>query len=275
MPSFNRTPILRKLLRLHSYHWGKFLKIKKFLRFILDTNNYCNLHCEWCIVNRGPEFNLSPDDAELVCRQFKGIGERNEHRLVGGETTCMPLDIVREIIEIFKAYDRNLSILTNGYNILGLEDNYLKKLNMVILDDHGINHNYLLKCRRHIQKLTIVKVRNKQVHYNIAQGIKTSQGGCRSWISSLTLSQGVIYPCCNLPALARYHEDAKIAEDLVRAGWYLRNPELLNVLADWRRSISPYVQWVCQNRCWQPNLLKCDCYPITLKPNDVISKPYV
>jgi len=267
--------MLRSRLRgaLGQNNWAKFLGTGYYYRVIMDTNNYCNLHCEWCIVNRGPRFDISPEEVELFCEHFKGIGEKDEHRLVGGETTMMNLDTVRELIDVFERYNRHLSILTNGYNILGIGEEYLMKLSKVILDDHDINHDLLMKCKDKIENYQVVKVRNKQRHFNIAQGVEASRNakGCKSWMRSITLSERLIYPCCNIPALARYYRDDRIGKELLAAGWTIDNPDLRETVRNWRETLPPYLWWVCENKCWQPNLLQCDSYPITMKPNDVLT----
>jgi len=86
------------------------------------TNNYCNLHCEWCsflcnlpiskdskIINRRKAWNISTEEAELYCERFKGHYTNSIHKLLGGETTAMPPEKLYAIIDVFVAKKENLS----------------------------------------------------------------------------------------------------------------------------------------------------------------------
>ena len=255
--------------------WSKALGIY-VRRFGIEMCNYCNLHCEYCSASFGSPFTIRPSDVQLFCEQLKGIGERDEHRLTGGEPTSIPRDVFTEVVNIFSSYGRRLSLLTNGYDILNLDAATIKKFDKIILDDHGINHEHIVKCRRVLKPLIDVRVWHMPRHFNIKDALTFKHERCEQWISTITFSNGVIYPCCNIATSSRYHGFIEFTEKiLVENGWGVANSNMCDVILQWRFSIHEFIKQVCKHFCvlfCGLDQLSCESIEITRKPNDVIFK---
>lgn len=268
------------------------LKIKKFYWVIFRTTNICNLHCEACntldnlpIASNSPyterrkKWRISLDDVRLFCKVFDGIGDdyENYHRLTGGEFTTLPISYMRKIIDIFYQNQRKMSLITNGYNLLSLGRRYLRKIDHFVLDDHGINHKHIKKCQRYLEswhdgKIKYVKrtyhwncIQAKNHPYNIGQCL----GECHI-PQAPALLRGIIYPCPALKYIEMMDKNTKTTEALIQAGWTLNNPDVIDVMRNWRNSIPKYVWNQCLYNCWHPLIRAGTRHKITLKPHDVI-----
>ena len=270
--------------------YDKLFGVKKIHSFIFGLNNYCNLHCEYC----SGMFNLSmnpnspyPDrqrkweipigDVELFCDRFRGIGESNNHRLTGGEPTALPAEKFEEIVEIFTSNDRRVTLITNGYDLMGISKGCLNKIGTIFLNDHGINHDHIESCIRYLKPFYkgAIKREVNTYHYNLWEAMKhpvNKNKKCGMWMRLPTLLQGVIYPCCNMPLIGRVDRNPRIREEFIKAGWVLTNPKVVRVLRNWRKTVPRYAVDQCLNNCWQPKPQVGGRFDITSKPNDVIKR---
>jgi hypothetical protein len=273
--------------------------VKRFSRFPIRrgavvqiiTNNYCNLHCEWCsllchlpfskdseIISHREKWDIPVSEAKLFCERFEGHYTNSIHKLLGGETTAMPSQRLYDIIDVFVEHDRKLKILSNGFNIFGLEKEYLNKLDSIELNDHGINHDHVVECFKYLKTFyegELVR-RTQDEHYNLGEARKHCIPGdpCNSFMNPIVLSRGVMYPCCIHPGVELWNNNWDMSDALRKAGWGLDNPNVASVVANWKNTVPKYVIDQCSNNCWVPRRLNKGVVlkQITLKKNDVIKK---
>lgn len=255
------------------------------------TNNYCNLHCEWCsfmchqpfskdssIISHREKWDMPESEARLFCERFKGHYEESVHKLLGGETTAMPPEKLYAIIDVFNEYGRSLKLLSNGFNIMGLSKDYLKKLDYIELNDHGINHDHVAECFKYLKTFYKGKLirRQQSEHYDLGKAQETCFPGapCNSIMNPPVLCRGVIYPCCIHPGVELWSNNWGMSNSLKQAGWSLENPDVADVLKRWKQTIPDYVIESCNSRCWVSRRIKNrpPMHPITLKKNDVVRK---
>jgi len=262
-----------------------------FTCFIFPVVNYCNLHCEWCSTlshipirkdspypTRRSKWEASTKKIRLFCECFKSHGEDDIHRLTGAEPTCMPVKKLEAIIDVFKSYDRRLWMITNGYNLMGLSREYINKFSGLTLDDHGINHDHINACRKYLDRFYkgYVEVIVEEKHWNLVEAMRhpSNKGKhCQAMMRTPAVVDSIIYPCGNLFNIGQINRDIRIREELLKAGWTLENPKIIQKLRNWKQTIPRYVLDQCLNSSWRPNWKVGESVNITLKPNDVISKP--
>jgi len=269
----------------------EFLGIKNFGFFGIKTNNYCNLHCEYCSnmcnipinrnnknISRREKYELSIEDLTTFCERFKGIGESSQHIILGGETTMMPVDKVEGIIEVLDNYNRKMVMQTTGYNIMEIDKKSLNKISEIRLADHDINHDHIMDCLEYLRPFHKGKIVRKyiKIHYDldVAMGhIKNVGKTCNRWMRSLTLWGSVLYPCCPLPLLMMKNNDKRMQKELTLAGWSVHSGEFTKTVKNWRNTIPPYIIEQCKNVCWFPHFrVSQGATKITLKNYDVIKK---
>lgn len=255
------------------------------------TNNYCNIHCEWCSflcdhpirsdsewLSRRERWEITAEEVELFCTRFEGYYVDSTHKLLGGETTAIPPKKLYAIIDGFQRYDRKLKLVTNGFNIHGLDKAYLNKIGKIELNDHGVNRTHIKDCYNYLKGFYRgdIRRRSQLVHYDLDYArLKTTSGGemCDSIMNPPTLYQGVVYPCCVLPAVELWNNNWKMREALTDAGWSLQNPSVCEVMVNWETTLPDYVKDQCRNYCWKPrNPAIGHKKTITLKQNDMIRK---
>ena len=267
---------------------GKFFGVQRS-SWRIQTNNYCNLHCEYCCtmchvpirrdskhMDRRDKWDVKPETIELLCERFKGIGETDPHRLAGGESTAMPLDTLEEIIEILYNHNRPVWLLTNGYDLMGLNQRCLNMITDINLDDHGINHEHVMTCIHYLKEKFngTVGIVEALVHedWNCARKHpdNITAEPCDGMMRSPTTYREAIYPCCLSMHTDVMREDMHSNTVLKDAGWTFHNPNIVNVLKNWRTTLPPYVHHKCLTDCPRPHTDICGGSVITLKPNDVI-----
>lgn len=251
--------------------------------FMFRVNNYCNLHCELCSAfpdgQIEPKWELPLNDVKLFCERLGEFGRTGRHVLTGGEPTALPIEHFEGIIEILKNNDRNVGVLTNGYNLMGVSKRCLQKIDEILFDDHGINADHVHDCIEYLKTFYKGNIRKKTRRYHWdfeKQRQHPSNKGkrCNYLITTMLLyKNGVLYPCCTLSAIGGYNRNTIISEELTKAGWNLCNPDLVEVIKDYRKTIPKYVSDQCLNHCWHPNCTeRRNKVKITLKQNDVIKK---
>ena len=269
-------------------NFKELFKTRPFLYFIFPLTNQCNLHCEWCsTLNHIPISPTSPHpyrrqpweasikDIELFCKRFKGYGESNVHRLTGSEATMVSIGKLKAVIDTFERYNRKTTMITNGYNLLGIGEEHINKLQEITLDDHGINHKHIERCAKYLHGFYMgnVKVLRHSVHWNLEDAMKhpSNKGrDCRSMMKTPMLVKDIIYPCCNMFPIEQIRKDPRITKELVDANWTLGNASIVETLRNWRETLPPYIISQCLNNCWRPNMKVGRYKKITLKPHDVI-----
>ncbi len=252
-------------------------------RFIYLVNNYCNLHCEFCSTfsNQGTRWEAPLEEVELFCKRFDGVAMDKYTHLSGGEPTALDVDKFSEMIEILHGYNRLLILVTNGYNIFGIDKNTLKRINIIKLDDHGINHEHVEDCVRYLKTFhqgSVYPIRGL-VHYDLGrtrrlainQGELCHMKTLRLRIEVL-IKRGVIYPCCAMSSFDLYNKDTRLEEELTKAKWTLENRNILDTLENWKTTLPQYAWDQCVYACWWPHKRILGGTEITLKPNDVIKK---
>jgi len=269
-----------------------FLGLGNIRGIAIKTNNYCNLHCEFCTnycdiplnktnenIFRRTKWELSLDDLELFCERFKGIGEGNYHILTGAETTTMPVEKIHDIINMLYSYGRTMKLRTNCFNLLELDPNYLRKIYKIYLADHNINSELIDECHKYLRNLSISKsaivIEHTHTHYNLREirGHPYTLGKhCEIWMRDLELIGKIIYPCCNMPWLMAGNNDIRIQNELKRVGWTTENEDVVEVVRNWRKSIPEYVVDQCLNHCFLPLPEDAKKVKITRKPHDKIRR---
>lgn len=268
------------------------LGVDSFHNFVIKTNNYCNLHCEHCTNNcdvplssnsenifRRKKYDCHIEDLILFCERFKGIGESAYHHLIGGEVTMMPPKKVEEIIELLASYHRRMSMQTVGFNLMGIDKDSINKIDLISLDDHGINHQAIEDCEKYLSKFykgnvnTIIATH----HFELTAAMRHPMNKgkrCGLWISDPSFIDSVLYPCCCIPFIMLKNNNTVMRDELYKAGWTIHNPQLIDTLIHWRETIPQYVVDQCENNCWNPHMdVGQGATRITLKKNDIIKKP--
>lgn len=260
-----------------------------FQYFILVLINRCNLHCEQCITmcNRplnpnSPHeilreyYEIPVSDVERFCQLFEGHGEGNYVRITGGEPTFLAEDKFTEIIEVLKKHGRRIWMITNGYGMLNLPDRVLKSIDRYTLDDHGINHEHMLKVAKRLKKLDVTNIRHLEtrIHYDCITACDNpkNRGKCKAIMQSPTIYKGTVYPCCRIPFIEIFRKEEETTRQLRKAGWTLDNGNLVETMKNWRNTIPKNPWTLCQEHCWKPHFTKYNPTPITLKPHDVIAR---
>jgi len=269
---------------------SKLLKVKEFRYVVFQINNYCNLHCEYCnyLCNspisaeaeniwRRAKKEIEIDEAILYCEKFKDI-KIPETQWTGGEPTLLSEDKFHELIEIFYFYNKKINLLTNGYNLLNLDRNIIKKIHKITFDDHCINRKHIDNCISFLRAFYKGKIEIWTVkeHYDLKAAMKhpSNKGKmCDRWLTEVKINDYVVYPCCTMPAMMVLDNDTKIKDELTRAGWTLHNKNLLDSMRNYRETLPQFVQDQCLDNCWMPNqYVGQQKLKITLKPYDKINK---
>lgn len=278
-----KDPIRRRFFDIYLNYvrksdYGRFFNVRGFEKFLIFTNSYCNLHCEFCSsssnnLKKVGYWEISIEDVKRFCELFRGVGNNDYHRLVGGETTALPLNKFDRITQIFAEENKQLSILTNGFRLMRLNPNIVNRFKEIVLDDHGINSEHIKKCKIWLKKFYNGKihVRACDIHYDLEEAIEYSNGFRCALMKTPTLYKSIIYPCCNMGYVADYHLDSRLPKEFERAGWSIQNDNLLETLKNWRKSLPKYAVEVCLHKCWQPNCNMATPYRITLKKHDVVA----
>lgn len=264
--------------------------------FVLFVNNYCNLHCELCTalcnlpfskdskwLDRRSKWEVNLDEVSLFCERFKGVDEHKSLILTGGEVTALPTKKLKDLIDILHRYNRKTVLLTNGFNVLGIGKPHLNKISQITLNDHGINHGHIMKCKKYLKTFYKGHIRHsfQKDHWDLdaTRKLKRNIGvmchhrnTMRSRVE-IIIRNYVVYPCCALTGIETYNNDMKMSEELRKAGWTLKNPDLLETIRNFKETIPDYVKDQCLNHCWWPHKRVLPKVRITRNRNDVIRKP--
>jgi len=229
-------------------------------RWVVYTNNYCNLSCVKCNTGcdkpygstpfRESKYDIPLNELELLLMR---LPLNTEIRLVGGETTAMSLSTLVALFDLIHEYNCTVSLLTNGYRLRRLLCEDLFSANdSVTLDNHGVNENMIQNCVHDLQRRNIMyEVIDTLIHYDLESAIPYSQGlRCDQWFTKPSLYDGVIYPCCSMMTLKGGMRDTW--GTLKELGWTVYNPSWYELFLG--AVLPPSIHHRCLYECFLPNL---------------------
>lgn len=263
-------------------------------RWVIYTNNYCNLHCEFC--NTGGEYPMgaTPFTAEkwdldlndLI--KFVDMVPPARMRLCGGEPTAMKISKLEAAIRIIHEAGHEPAMITNGFGLFHIDPEVLQMLANVVIDNHTVNARLALECDAYLLSLGVEHKVGTMAwrHFDLLEAERTKRDTeyagqrCYLWLYRPALYKDVIVPCCAMHLLKAGGTD--VVEHLRDAGWHVDNPEFLSLFIEAQirkmsnRSTSPdpYIDNLCRYECWQPHFRDGPWKPITAKPNDVERRPF-
>lgn len=224
--------------------------------FIVLVTNLCFEGCFSC--SSKSDKNIDPyvmplRELDIFLKNMDGYLPEKPVRLSGGEPTTVGSEVLWSYAKTVKKHKRRLEILTNGYGLLSVDVNVFDR---IILDEHISNQDRIKQIRRHLLKL---KHRNwiiYPMHYHqdintMINNSVTDGPKCREWMNSITLTGGVVYPCCMLSLLETWIPPEDITKDLIEAGYTYDNPDLPELLTNWKEHIPTSVYKRCLLTCWR------------------------
>lgn len=224
-------------------------------RINLLLNRYCNLNCYSCAcmgMNPPPD-ETTLEELQAFLTNIKGYQKEPTFLLTGGETTAIDHGKLEKICDLIHEMGYKTAILTNGYKLI--PTNWI---DYIVLDKHGINDVDIAKWETHLanEDRDIYEFREKHWHMDIPYSIENniSKGArCTTWMTSITLWKDVVYPCCNIMAVAWWDGDIdqKLTSSLRDAGWNVYNPDLVDTIRNWRETLPSEAYRMCMIKCWR------------------------
>jgi len=223
-------------------------------RMNLLLNRYCNLNCYSCACMgmNPPKDETTIEELQAFLINIKGYRQDPTFLLTGGEPTAIDHGKLEKICDLIHGMGYKTALLTNGYKLIPT-----KWIDYIVLDKHGINDEDIAKWETHLaqEDRDSYEFREKQWHMDIPYAMKDniSKGvRCGTWMS-ITLWKDVVYPCCNIMAVAWWNGDMdqKLASSLRAAGWNAYNPDLVETIKNWRDTLPGEVYRLCMTQCWK------------------------
>ena len=223
-------------------------------RMNLLLNRYCNLNCYSCACMgmNPPKDETTIEELQAFLINIKGYRQDPTFLLTGGEPTAIDHGKLEKICDLIHGMGYKTALLTNGYKLIPT-----KWIDYIVLDKHGINDEDIAKWETHLaqEDRDSYEFREKQWHMDIPYAMKDniSKGvRCGTWMS-ITLWKDVVYPCCNIMAVAWWNGDMdqKLASSLRAAGWNAYNPNLVETIKKWRETLPGEVYRLCMTQCWK------------------------
>lgn len=223
-------------------------------RMNLLLNRYCNLNCYSCACMgmNPPKDETTIEELQAFLVNIKGYRQDPTFLLTGGEPTAIDHGKLEKICDLIHGMGYKTALLTNGYKLIPT-----KWIDYIVLDKHGINDEDIAKWETHLaqEDRDSYEFREKQWHMDIPYAMKDniSKGvRCGTWMS-ITLWKDVVYPCCNIMAVAWWNGDMdqKLASSLKDAGWNAYNPDLVETIKNWRDTLPGEVYRSCMTQCWK------------------------
>lgn len=213
----------------------------------------CSGHCFSCsTLSCETGYVMDPRELDVFLKNIEGYLPDKPVRLTGGEPTSVGNDL-DTYSNIVLSHSRRLEILTNGDKLLSVDP---KIFDRIILDEHIANRGHIDDLRRHLRELNHPDFIVYPMHHHqdlrtlIGKGV-TPGPHCRAWMDTLTLMRGVLYPCCILPVLEKWDPSLTVTEDLRASGYTYDNPELPELIENWRDHIPDSVLRCCLLTCWR------------------------
>ncbi len=244
-----------------------------FGEWLFRVSNYCNLRCEFCSVmahipirkdspwvHRRERRELEPAHLELFCERFDGIGEEVLHHFGSAEPTMIDPENMKELVEILYSHNRtNLRLSTNGYNVLGIDKDTLKKFDVIVINHHNINLQHRDDCVRYLKPFYegVLRPSGQVVHWDLEKARQRKKGGtpCSCFMTTPSFGceqEPVIHPCHNSRNLMQMNNDTRMSEELTIAGFTLNNHNIVDIMKNWRTTMPQYMLDQCANNCWFP-----------------------
>jgi len=223
-------------------------------RLAYITNNDCNMNCPFCNTGCDKPWGVHPfrqekwrykqRDFELTLKRLRTVIPHI--RLVGGETTMMNPRQIKKSIDLANKYGVPISIVTNAYNIMALESHF-KKLDHIILDNHGTNQGYIKKIKPIIGEHTKVIEIKRFKHYNLEYTIKHCQKTgktCGTYQQIPAIYKQTLYPCCS-----PFYYHPELNDAMNKAGWTIKNKHILETIADPTTLPQEFLD-ICKSHCY-------------------------
>lgn len=251
-------------------------------RWIILTNNYCNLNCEKCSTGsnrtvgshpfQSMSWTINPQDVAHFLWHLSP--RKTEIRLLGGETTAMPWDTLYDIIDLIKTDEHKLSMLTNGFGLQRMARSALTAFDNFVLNAHGTNDLVIRECEDLLRTYEIpFETIRHGYHFDLEEAaahVLNKGRNCHQWLSLPCLYDKVIYPCCSMMQLKEGKRDTWAS--LKRSGWHLENPKLMTDILD-MSTLEPMIFQRCFNECYMPDIHRGRRYKITPKDRDQLRRP--
>jgi len=212
----------------------------------------CSDHCFSCsTLSHEVGYVMDPNELDVFLTNIDGYLPDKPVRLTGGEPTSV--GDLWAFAQTVKDHGRRLEILTNGENLLSVNPDIFDR---IILDEHIANRgriDYLrrrLREHKHPDYIVYPMHHHQDLRTLIGTGV-TPGPHCRAWMETLTLMRGVLYPCCILPILEKWVSGLTVTEDLRASGYTYDNPDLPELIENWRNHIPDSVYRTCLLKCWR------------------------
>ncbi len=237
-------------------------------RFLIITNNFCNQACYSCSALCNKPMGSNPfrfrryitplRSIETFLERIEGYRPKHWIRLSGGEVTLCEPDYIREITELSHQYNRNISLLTNAARIELIDPHWF---DFIHLDQHILNRGKIEEARyqfkRQNYKRYQVWITEEHRDLELQRTDHVTKGlRCSAWLEAISLWRDTVYPCCVICFLDGWNNNTKIRTALRNYGWHVDNPDLVQVIKDYKQTTPPQVAYACQLQCWKdgPNL---------------------
>jgi len=232
-------------------------------RFLVLTNNYCNMGCWSCSALCNRPFGSNPFRWEKHTTPLTSIerfldlieGYRPEYwiRLSGGETTLCGPEYLEELCEMVHQHGRNISLLTNGARMLECDPDWFE---FIHLDEHIINQPKIDECRAYFKekgfKRYQVWVTKEHRDLDLQRKDHITSGlQCSAHMEAITLWRDTLFPCCVSPFIDGWNGNTKVRDSMNAAGWNIDNPNLVETMENWINTLQADATHACQTQCWK------------------------
>ena len=231
-------------------------------RFLVLTNNFCNLSCWSCSALCNKPIGSNPfrqekyitplSNIERFLELIKDYRPKYWIRLSGGEVTLCPVNHVEHIADLSHLYGRNISLLTNGANMLGIDPHLFE---FIHLDEHILNEKLIYQVADYFKSVGYKRyqILTTKVHRDLniqRRGHVTEGLNCSAMMQAISLWRDTIYPCCVLPFLDGWNGNTKIRDSLLKAGWSIFNDDLVDTMDNYKDTLPEDAVYACTNQCW-------------------------
>ena len=246
--------------------WDKRQRVKNeftsLKQIILNVNNYCNLECFSCASLCDQPYNnpwrdqprmIDPLNVEKALWYLASVDAYEVVTLTGGEPTAADLDTLRHLSRIIRWNKLRVCLYTNGFRLKEIGPN---TFDYIVLDDHGINSEDIKAAIEYLEEnrfknYYVIETKRHRDYGEALRRSMTSPGvHCWGWLQP-TLWLDIVYPCCHMAQMEGWGNDTVIRDSLRRHGWTVNNPDLAEVMKDWRNTIPAEVIKKCLFSCWK------------------------
>lgn len=232
-------------------------------QIIVNVNNYCNLKCFSCASLCDKPFGENPwrdepreidlEDLNQALGQIVTLDHFEVATLTGGEPTAINIDKLFLIARAIRLKGLKVCIYTNGYRIKEIGPN---KFDYIVLDDHGTNTEDIKSAIEYFKenrykKYYVIETKWHRDYDLALRESRTSPGvHCWGWLQP-TIWLDVVFPCCHMAQMEGWDNDTILRDSLRKARWVTNNPNLGEVMQDWRNTIPAEVIKKCLFSCWK------------------------